>query len=96
MYSRFTPPADLYASQTAWLLQLDLPGVAQDDLSISVEQSVLTISSKAEEDATPRWFRRLTLPRDASADGITAALADGVLSVEIPRAAPTTRQIAIG
>lgn len=95
-HATHTPPVDVLASEAAWLLRLDLPGVRQDDLSVSVERDVLTVSTVAAEDAPPRWYRQLTLPRDADSDGISATLRDGVLSLEIPRAGHSPRQIAIG
>lgn len=91
-----TPATDIFASETAWLLRVDLPGVSQDSLSVTADGEILTISTAAEEDAPPRWFRRLSLPRDADVDAIAAKLADGVLSVEIPRVDRSARQIAIG
>ena len=91
-----TPSADVLAAEDAWLLRLDLPGVRPDALSVAVEHDVLTISTSADADTPPRWYRQLTLPRDADADAIGATLRDGVLSVRIPRVGPRTRQIAIG
>lgn len=97
MNSRHNIPAtDILASDDAWLLLMDLPGVAQEELNVAVEQRVLTVSTTAEEDAPPRWLRRLTLPQDADIDGIAAKLADGTLSVTIPRTVQTTRRIAVG
>jgi HSP20 family protein len=90
------PATDILASDTAWLLLMDLPGVAQESLSVTADREVLTVSTASEEDAPPRWFRRLSLPRDADVDGIEAKLTDGVLSVSIPRIDRTARQIAIG
>ena len=95
MYTRHTtPPTDVYASDDAWLLLLDLPGMSQDALSVTVERDTLIVSSREEDDAPPRWYRRLSLPRDADVEGIEATLTDGVLSVQVPRA--SARQIAIG
>ena len=95
-HTTHTPPVDVLASEAAWLLRLDIPGVRQQDLSVSVERDVLTVSAVGTEDAPPRWFRQLNLPRDVDPDGIAATLRDGVLSLEIPRAGRGLRQIEIG
>ena len=91
-----TPLTDVYASDDAWLVKMDLPGVSQDALDVQVEADQLTVTSTDNNNSPPRWFRRMTLPRDADRDSIRAELKDGVLSVEIPRSSPAVRRIAIG
>ncbi len=91
-----TPATDIFASDTAWLLRVDLPGVSPERLSVTADGTVLTISAAAENDAPPQWLRRLSLPRGADVDHIAATLTDGVLSVEIPRTDRSVRAIAIG
>jgi HSP20 family protein len=79
----------------------DLPGVAQGDLSIQVENGALTLEAKRSVGVPDGWsaryvergafdgHRAIRLPDDVDTDGITAALTDGVLTVTLPRRAGT-------
>ncbi len=97
MYNRqHTPAMDVFASDNTWMLQLDMPGVSRSDIDLQVDAGLLTISSREGDDTPPRWFRRMTLPKDANVNSITAELTDGVLSVTVPVDQPVVRQIAIG
>lgn len=80
-----TPEADLYAREDALLVVLDVPGVAEDEIDVTVEGQALTLRAGGGEDAPPRWFHRLRLPRGADTDNIVARHADGVLELHIPR-----------
>ena len=93
---KHTPSADLFASEEAYLLTLDVPGVSGDDIDLTVEGRSLTVSAGGGEDSTPRWWRRFTLPREVDADNITADHRDGVLSPTLPRGAGTgSRRIVV-
>lgn len=81
----YTPAADLFASPEAFLLLLDVPGVAEDEIDVTVEGRALTLRAGGGEDAPPRWFHRFRLPNSIDADNIVARHADGVLELRIPR-----------
>lgn len=80
-----TPAADLYASKDAFLLVLDVPGVAEDEVDVTVEGRALTLRAGGGEDAPPGWFHRFRLPQAADPEGIAARHAEGVLELRIPR-----------
>jgi HSP20 family protein len=94
------PAADLAADKEGYVFRFDLPGVPKDAIDISVENDVLTISGErkpslvAEEGRTiyrretpsGRFERSFRLPEDADAERVSAAYADGVLEVRVPRA----------
>lgn len=65
------------------ILSLDVPGFKKDDISVSVENEVLTISGSAESrgSITRKW----RLPDGTNTDQISAKLSDGVLEVSLPR-----------
>ncbi len=109
---RWIPSMDLVESTDDYVLRADLPGVGQDDVQIEVENDVLTISGerKAEHHDSTDGFvrlersfgtfsRSLTLPKGVDAEAVTAAFADGVLELRIPKpeqAKPRRINIAVG
>lgn len=95
MYT-YTPDADLYASDEAFLITLDVPGVKESEIDVTVEGQALTLRAGGGEDATPRWFRRFKLPREVDTEHIGATHTDGVLTLRLPRTgASTPRRIAV-
>ena len=107
---RWAPPMDLVEGDDHFLLKADLPGLGEDDVSIEVQDNVLTISGerKAEterkekgwyrlERSFGRFSRSLTLPEGVNADAISASFDKGVLEVSIPKPEERKpRRIAIG
>jgi HSP20 family protein len=80
------------------VLRADLPGLSEDDVSIELEDNVLTVAGErtAEHEQKKEGFyrlerafgefrRSLTLPDGVNADGIAATFDKGVLEVRIPR-----------
>jgi HSP20 family protein len=95
---RWTPPMDLVEAEDHFLLKADLPGLAEDDVNIEIQDNSLVISGerKAEHEAHERgWYRverafgrfsrSLTLPDGIDAEGVSAEFHHGVLSVRIPK-----------
>jgi HSP20 family protein len=95
---RWMPAMDLVEADDHFLLKADLPGLAEEDVSIEVRDSALTISGerKAEHERRERgWYRversfgrfsrSLSLPEGVDPDGISASFDRGVLSVTIPK-----------
>ena len=95
---RWVPPVDLVEAEDHFVLKADLPGLAEGDVNIEVQDGTLTISGerKAEHEQRERgWYRiersfgsfnrSLTLPDGVDPDRIAAAFSDGVLEVRIPK-----------
>ena len=95
---RWIPAMDLVETDEHFVLKADLPGLAEGDVSIEVEDNVLTVSGerKAEhEDKREGYvrversygaFRRsLTLPEGIDPEAVTASFEKGVLEVRIPK-----------
>jgi HSP20 family protein len=95
---RWIPPIDLVEAEDHFVLKADLPGLAEGDVNIEVQDGTLTISGerKAEHEQRERgWYRiersfgsfnrSLTLPDGVDPDRIEAAFNDGVLEVRIPK-----------
>ena len=95
----WAPPADLSETDEAYLAEVELPGVARDDMSVELAGQELVISGEftdtgKEGRALRRGRRsgpfeyRVLLPgqADPDPDKVTVALADGVLTVTVPKA----------
>ncbi|MQM02525.1 hypothetical protein Taro_035298 [Colocasia esculenta] len=82
-------------SPESHLFRADLPGVRKEEVRVEVEDSrYLIIRTEFDEgggDAEPpasgwkRFMRKFRLPDRVDVDGISAAYADGVLTVTVPR-----------
>jgi len=93
---RWTPLADVRETEDAFLVEVEVPGVKRDDIDVQVAGSELTISGEFKERERTGWLRsrtrrigrfhyRTTLPADVDSGAITAELADGVLTVRVPK-----------
>ena len=95
---RWVPAMDLLEAEDHFVLRADLPGLAEDDVSIEVQDNALTISGerKAEHEEKQRgWYRverafgrfsrSLTLPEGINPDEIRAEFDKGVLEVHVPK-----------
>jgi HSP20 family molecular chaperone IbpA len=94
------------------VLTAELPGMNEADISIELEDGVLTISGEKNEVATEEneerrhivrerrfgaFSRSFTLPRTVDGANISAAFENGVLSVTLPKAPEAkSRKIEIG
>lgn len=95
---RWLPAMDLYETDDAYVLKVDLPGLSEKDVSIEVENGVLTVSGERRsereerrdgwlraERAFGRFSRSLTLPEGVDPSRITAEFDKGVLTVRVPK-----------
>jgi HSP20 family protein len=95
---RWVPAMDLVEEDGRFVLRADLPGIGEQDVSIELEDNVLTISghrSSEHEDrrdgyyrierASGSFSRSLTLPDGVDPQSIEASFENGVLEVAIPK-----------
>jgi len=92
----FQPAADIAETADAVILKLDMPGVAKEDVDITIDKDMLSIVGKAqpEEAGEPvyretyvgDYRRQFTLASDVNRNDISAAMSDGVLTVTIGKA----------
>lgn len=93
----WSPLVDVVRREEEVVLRVDIPGIKPDEVKISVQDGVLTVSgeheekSEEEEESYVRRERRygsfsrsMTLPRGVKAEDIAASTEDGVLEVTIP------------
>jgi len=94
-----TPPVDVVEDAGGITLYADLPGVDRDRLRLQVEAGTLTIEAEADlqvppellashtEVGQPRFRRVFTLSKELDTEKVSAELAQGVLTLRIPKAA---------
>lgn len=99
----WVPPIDLAELPDRFVLTMELPGLARENVQIEAQDTTMTIrGQRPGESCSPERYqqlergqgsfsRTLRFGQNISADAITADLADGVLTVTIPKAAPTAR-----
>ncbi len=107
----YSPNLDVSGDKEKYDIALDVPGLAESDISIEVSGDILRIKGKKEEknESKDKQFyrierhygsfeRTLSLPKDVNTDNISATLKDGILKLAIPRVKtldPDIKKIAI-
>ena len=94
----FTPAVNEKVDDKGYHLEIDLPGIKKENIDISVNDGVLTISGERKlekkqekenyvriESFFGRFERSFKLPADANLDNIEAKYEDGVLKIFIPK-----------
>ena len=93
----FVPVTDIFETDQALTLQLEMPGVAKDRVEVRVENDVLTIEGRIDfgvyENLRPlyteynvgNYARTFQLSSKIEQDGISAALKDGVMTLVLPK-----------
>lgn len=92
------PPCDIEEHEGFFLLSLDLPGMKKDEIDVSVDEDLLTISGerKSEASENKQGFQKLerfrgtfkrvfSLAEKMDVNKIEASYSEGVLQLIIPR-----------
>jgi HSP20 family protein len=103
----WSPEVDISEDDRGYLLKADLPEMKKEDVKVTVENGVLSVSGerKSEKEDQKKKFHRIersfgnfrrsfTLPQDADSTKVTADFHDGVLRVHLPTT-PIARSKAI-
>jgi HSP20 family protein len=96
--TEWAPAVDITEDNKEWLIKADLPEVKKEDVKVTVENGVLSITGerKFEKEEKGRQYRRVersygsffrsfTLPDGADGDKVSAEFKDGVLKVRLPK-----------
>jgi HSP20 family protein len=94
------PEADFYETEEEFVLELDLPGFGADDVDVTVEDGVLSITGERSEEreetkgtyhlrerSRDTFSRSFTIPHSIDAGSVAADFRRGVLTVKLPKAA---------
>jgi HSP20 family protein len=104
----YMPAADIFETDDALTLMLEMPGVTKNNVDVQIENDVLRVEGKidysAYKDIEPvyteynvgHYARAFTLSNKIDRDAITARVEDGVLTLTLPKAKEAlSRRIAI-
>lgn len=89
------PGFRLEQDDKAWTVTLDVPGVAREDLSITIEGAIVRIETRAE--ARRQYKAAYELPQEIDVDATGAKLENGVLVLTLAKKQPVSnaRQIEV-
>ncbi len=93
------PVVDIREEKERYVLEAELPGLAEKDVDIKVNDRILTVSSSKQEEKKSekegvwlvrergvRTFRRsFSMPRDVDLESIVAVFKDGLLTVTMAK-----------
>jgi HSP20 family molecular chaperone IbpA len=104
----FVPTSDIFETDEALTVIMEMPGVEKKDVSIALEEDVLRVDGHIDfskyQDMEPvyteyivgHYSRGFTLSGKIDRDGISAVLDDGVLVLTLPKAKESMpRRIAV-
>ena len=92
----WTPASDIYETEAAYLIVMDLPGIDREALEIDVDDNRLAIKgtrevseSKQHRSERPhgRFVRTFSVPASIDQGKIGAEYKDGVLQIRLPKRA---------
>lgn len=102
------PATNVFETKEAFLVKAELPGVAEGDVSVTVEDDALILRGERKSDVPAGYHvhlrerppiaftRKLPLPARVDSEGVTAVLERGVLTVTLPKTRDALpRQIAV-
>lgn len=93
-----TPATDVYDTEDNYVLKMDVPGFAKDEIKVEFKKDTLTISGerkndKSTEDTTyhrnersaGNFSRSFSMPRNVDGNAINAKLKNGILELRIAK-----------
>jgi HSP20 family protein len=98
----WTPPIDVYETADGYVITIEVPGLTREQVDIAVEDSRLVVRGRRLE-ANPggdavhyhlierghgAFARSFEFPQKVAVDGVKADLAQGVLTIVLPKAPP--------
>ncbi|HEV8629732.1 MAG TPA: Hsp20/alpha crystallin family protein [Thermoanaerobaculia bacterium] len=94
----WAPSVNIEETDDAYEVSADLPGMSKEDVDVTVEQNVLTISGERKwgdekenrnfhrvERGYGRFLRSFALPHLVDSSNVQATFKDGVLHIRIPK-----------
>ena len=99
---QWRPVANISETDTEYLIKAELPEVSKNDVKVTFDQGMLTISGERRQEKEQKehneiriesfygsFSRSFALPDNVDAKGIRAESKDGVLKVRIPKTKPS-------
>jgi HSP20 family protein len=108
----FVPAVDVYEDEKKVVLKLEVPGIEEKDLDVSVENNTLTVKGERKFEKEEKeenfhrierrygsFYRAFTLPTTVDTEHIDAKYENGVLKLELkkkPEAQPKQIKVNVG
>ena len=100
---------DVIETDTTYAVTADMPGISRDEVSVTIDKNLLTISAEPKDEVSQderkvlrherysgKYSRSLRLGEDIDEDKVSAEYRDGVLRLAIPKkAAVAPRQVEV-
>lgn len=96
--SLWEPALDFVEAEKEYIVRLEVPGMARDDLDVAIDGTLLTLAGKREmhaerkgedflwqERQAGRFMRTLRLPAPVKEAEVAAAYENGILTVTLPK-----------
>ena len=98
----WTPPIDVYETADSYVITIEVPGLTRDQIELAVEDTRLTVGGRrleGDRSGEPVHYhlierghgafaRSFEFPQKVTVDGVNADLAEGVLTISLPKAPP--------
>jgi len=100
VFGDWAPAVDVEETDKEYVVKADLPDIKRDDVKIGIEDGILTVEGERKQEKEEKgkkfhriersygkFVRRLALPTDVDQGKVTATFKEGVLQVQLPKAA---------
>lgn len=83
--------SNVVTTDDEYKIQLAVPGLAKDDVKITIDDSIITISHEKEQTDNNSFYftssfkKEYTLPDDVDDEKISSKMENGILEINIPR-----------
>ena len=95
----YGPDVDIQETDSDVLVSIEIPGMEQKDIKVTVRENVLTLKGEKRQDDEVKdadyhicercygsFERSFTLPTSIQADKVTATYKNGILNITLPKA----------
>jgi len=97
---------DVHETDSAYLVNVDMPGVKKSDISIALDNGVLTVKGETQQEEKEekngklirqerhvgQYLRQLSVGSDVDASAVKATFTDGVLAITLPKKPATPEE----
>ena len=102
----WTPSVDISETDTAYLIKGEIPGIKKEDVKVTLQGGMLTISGERQmekevkdkrfyciERSYGSFMRSFSMPEDADESAVKAEFKDGMLNVTLPKSATAKSKV---
>lgn len=98
---QFVPAVDIYETEKTVVVVAEMPGVSKSGIEVSLEEGILTMTGERGDGAemgtpllreyeTGRYVRRFTVSEAIDQEKIKATMANGMLTMVLPKVPPAS------